>query len=101
VAETSRKLLPLEYSYIYGIMDGLKCGGRVALFCDNTLGAREVRAPHQFSDIPKKQELYLLWLADTFNFNPLKKYAMRRSRKRIFRSWQPYAIKVLKKCWLK
>ncbi len=81
----SQEMLSMDYSHIYAITSGLKTGGRICVINTPVVKLRNVRAPHQYKNIPQKQEKYLLWLAATYNNKKIRNYVLKRKIKRIIR----------------
>jgi glycosyltransferase involved in cell wall biosynthesis len=81
----SKEILPTDYSYMYALTNGLRTGGKICVVNTPIVKLRNVRAPHQYKDIPQKQEKYLLWLATTYNNKKIRNYVLKRKIKRIIR----------------
>ena len=85
----SQKMIPIDYSYMFAIAQGLKPGGNVCVLRVPVLQRREIRAAHAFENIPRKMELFLVWLGTAYENRQIKWPAVKRNIvRRVSPVWQ-------------
>ncbi len=93
----SEETLPINYSYMYALANGLKIGGKIYVTNTPIVKLRKIRASHQYKNISQKQDKYLWWLAKTYNNQNIKNYVLKRKFKKMVRFPFAFLKKNIKK----